>query len=814
MTCNAAAGDNGGGHYGYGTLSSGGQSVCDKIGAALSDFVSSAAYGSDISSDSFPVVEITLPGELSGTEITLDFYTFYYDNPQYYWLSTLHSISSSGKNGTTEKVLRLFVDEQYLSADSRRAADSAIEACASEWIARLSGLLDSSPDDGDRYMIALELHDLIIDRINYAYVNGEPSTLRSAHSIAGVFDKSGAVCEGYARAYQYILNRLDIENVYVTGFSRGEAHAWNAVMLDGKYYCIDTTWDDGNSNSYLQRYSGRIYDYFCTPYSLFHVDHTEENEIYTLPSFADDNRYAYYYRFNSISTSELTDDGAASFISNATASAHGDCVYYVIPSADSLRTLCKALGFYGGTNYINGLYGKIFIQNNIVINTPASSMELTQNGGTVSAENPNEITLGLSAAADFTAQLSSLSGECDDRVTWRISDPDVADISVNGLSCRITAKRNGIFTLTATTSAGKDSDNRPLSVVYTIISGNGIYTPLYTLWAGGTKDKKEITLTTSLSATNWTDDRGKEKKGKLVWLVTKEKKDISFNAAKHTVLTKSDKSLAGVSGKGKVTAKKPGFVYVYCCDTGSMRFECFDIEIMQAPTRLLLSSVPASSDKDFLLRKVSLEVGDSGRVYIVPVFKSAEKQTANTYTVTYARPEDSAYLHFTQPEAVGDGSIFFDISGVDINRAACKAPSVKLIIRNNESGKKTTLTVCVCNPVKGIECNFGNIALIKKGTSSTGTISFITAAGRNVPTTDSLKLLIAGESITVNNGRLVSSGKSCVKAKYNKTSGTVTLTAGRDNMPLCTVAFLAACSPMRTKTLFHVCSVGPDGIPS
>lgn len=57
------------------------------------------------------------------------------------------------------------------------------------------------------------------------------------------------VCAGYAKAFQMIMMELGIPCYYCTGYA-GEAHAWNIVLLDGKYYNVDLTWDDTDPLTY------------------------------------------------------------------------------------------------------------------------------------------------------------------------------------------------------------------------------------------------------------------------------------------------------------------------------------------------------------------------------------------------------------------------------------------------------------------------------------------------------------------------------------------------------------------------------------
>ena len=64
-------------------------------------------------------------------------------------------------------------------------------------------------------------------------------------NIISAFLNHQTICQGYAYATQYLLDRLDIPCTTVTGTAEGEGHAWNLVVMDDAYYYVDTTW--GNS---------------------------------------------------------------------------------------------------------------------------------------------------------------------------------------------------------------------------------------------------------------------------------------------------------------------------------------------------------------------------------------------------------------------------------------------------------------------------------------------------------------------------------------------------------------------------------------
>lgn len=89
------------------------------------------------------------------------------------------------------------------------------------------------------------IHDYLVKHTKYDYDNYLANTIPDeSHTIVGALLLQTAVCEGYAKAVQFLLNDVGIESLFVTGMGNGEGHAWNKVKVNGSWYNLDATWND------------------------------------------------------------------------------------------------------------------------------------------------------------------------------------------------------------------------------------------------------------------------------------------------------------------------------------------------------------------------------------------------------------------------------------------------------------------------------------------------------------------------------------------------------------------------------------------
>lgn len=135
------------------------------------------------------------------------------------------------------------------------------------------------------------IHDYLVLHVAYDYENLKNNSLPpDTYTAYGALVKNSAVCEGYTKAAQFLLDRLGIENRFVVGSAGGELHSWNAVKLNGSWYMMDITWDDPvpDKPGYLQ------YTYFLVTSEQLRKDHTWKEDEYPA---ATSTTYGYFHDF-------------------------------------------------------------------------------------------------------------------------------------------------------------------------------------------------------------------------------------------------------------------------------------------------------------------------------------------------------------------------------------------------------------------------------------------------------------------------------------------------------------------------------------
>ncbi|MGZ4053899.1 MAG: transglutaminase domain-containing protein [Bacteroidia bacterium] len=101
-----------------------------------------------------------------------------------------------------------------------------------------------------------------------------------------------AVCEGYSFLFYELCKEAGIKCYVVCGLTSSHPavvkffrnlkafdtdHAWNKVMVDGKWYFVDATWASGSCNRMVTHFKKKFNpDYYLTPLNMLYSTHAEE----------------------------------------------------------------------------------------------------------------------------------------------------------------------------------------------------------------------------------------------------------------------------------------------------------------------------------------------------------------------------------------------------------------------------------------------------------------------------------------------------------------------------------------------------------
>lgn len=214
-------------YYAYYALDGRRQKLYREILGALTDFKESVALST-----------------LDKSLIDLVFYSVMNDHPELFYVEGYQYTEYSVNNKTTSV---MFQGTYSMSPEEAFAVKEQMDG-------RLADCFRGVPEDGDEYDTVKYLYDYLIN--NTEYDKDAPNN----QNIRSVFLQGRSVCQGYAKAMQYMLQTVGIQAMVVTGFTNGERHAWNLVRVNGAYYYIDPTWGDASYS-----YNGESGDNAGTP---------------------------------------------------------------------------------------------------------------------------------------------------------------------------------------------------------------------------------------------------------------------------------------------------------------------------------------------------------------------------------------------------------------------------------------------------------------------------------------------------------------------------------------------------------------------
>lgn len=146
---------------------------------------------------------------------------------------------------------------------------------------KVADIMAGIPDTDDEYQIVKYFYETLISGTEYDMDSGDHQ------NICSVFLNGKSVCQGYAKAFQYLLHQAGMESGLVIGTVKdGDSHAWNLVSVNGNWYFVDVTWGDANyllsegEENKTVTHNGFVnYDYLCVTTEQLCKTHTVQMPV-------------------------------------------------------------------------------------------------------------------------------------------------------------------------------------------------------------------------------------------------------------------------------------------------------------------------------------------------------------------------------------------------------------------------------------------------------------------------------------------------------------------------------------------------------
>lgn len=179
--------------------------------------------------------EIQCTGTLTQKDIYEAIIAFKNDHPDIFWIK--NTFSYYDYDGST------YVELFYISSGT------TLETQKEKFNEALNDFVNNATMYSSEYEREKYVNDYIISNCVYddeaAYNNKTQGNVSTAY---GVLVDGKAICEGYARAFQLLCNKLGIECVSIAGMTGNVGHEWNCAKIDGNWYQVDVTWNDSQDD--------------------------------------------------------------------------------------------------------------------------------------------------------------------------------------------------------------------------------------------------------------------------------------------------------------------------------------------------------------------------------------------------------------------------------------------------------------------------------------------------------------------------------------------------------------------------------------
>ena len=177
-----------------------------------------------------------IDSETTMKDVEVALHKFLLDHPEVYYMDDKYTVST--KTGITGTGVIVGLTYQFGSIEELNNS-----------IARLNSKFDeilneATIEKGKDFENEQKIHDVLSKKVMYYEYEDLSKIPSKYHTIEGTLTENLAVCDGLAKTFQILLDKVGIKSIIVSGSLNGTSHAWNMVQLEDGWYHTDITSDN------------------------------------------------------------------------------------------------------------------------------------------------------------------------------------------------------------------------------------------------------------------------------------------------------------------------------------------------------------------------------------------------------------------------------------------------------------------------------------------------------------------------------------------------------------------------------------------
>ena len=189
---------------------------------------------------------------------------FYMDHPDLFYADVFSTSISAGQNGSGKSVAYLDTSRALNTYRGNLNSEQAVNTAIDKYETQLSAIVTEANKSASVKGKVEYVNNYLKTNVKYGFgtkVEGDRNV--DTEKAAFIFTSYGAlvnkesVCEGYAKAFKAVMDRLEIPCICVQGYADGsgegdyEPHMWNYVNVEGQWYIVDPTYNASSNKQWL-----------------------------------------------------------------------------------------------------------------------------------------------------------------------------------------------------------------------------------------------------------------------------------------------------------------------------------------------------------------------------------------------------------------------------------------------------------------------------------------------------------------------------------------------------------------------------------